>query len=59
MTEKEAEARIAELKMDYVRIQNDMEKMESVGHRSSQMEGQLIEIEEELKAIRKQRKKAK
>lgn len=53
-TKKEIEQRMAELKMDYVRIQNDLEKLESVGHRTTKAEKQLAEIEAELNRLRKQ-----
>lgn len=56
MTKKEVETRIELLKMDYVRIQNDMEKLESVGQRTTKAEQQLIKIEDELRSLRKQLK---
>lgn len=53
-TKKEIEQRIAELKMDYIRIQNDLEKLESVGHRTTSAEKRLEAVEEELSKLRKQ-----
>ncbi|WP_342527969.1 SE1832 family protein [Chryseomicrobium sp. FSL W7-1435] len=53
MTKHELEQQIAELKMDYVRLQGDMEKLESTGHpamlekaelRLAAMEVQLQEL---------------
>lgn len=52
-SKKEIEQRIAELKMDYIRIQNDMEKLESTGHDITKAEQRLIEIENELQELRK------
>ncbi|MFC7393989.1 SE1832 family protein [Scopulibacillus cellulosilyticus] len=59
MTKEEIEQRIIELKSDYVRIQSDLEKMESVGANTERTEKVLIKIEEELKEMRKQLAKAK
>lgn len=53
MNEKEIKERIAELKMDYVRIQNDLEKLESVGQNVSHSEKQLAAIEDELSELKK------
>lgn len=52
-SKKEIEQRIAELKMDYIRIQNDIEKLESTGHDISKAEQRLSEIEKELQELRK------
>lgn len=52
MTKSEIEQRITELKMDYVRIQGDIEKLESVGHSPTKAEQMLEEIENELKELR-------
>ncbi|WP_099159329.1 SE1832 family protein [Virgibacillus ndiopensis] len=51
MTKKEIEAKLAELKSDYVRIQADMEKLVLVGGRTSTAEKKLIELEEEIKKM--------
>jgi len=51
MTKKELEAKLAELKSDYVRIQEDMDKLEFVGGRVSSAEGQLIRLEKEIAEI--------
>lgn len=53
-TKKEIEARIAELKMDYIRAQNDLEKLESVGQRTVNAEKRLEAIEKEISELRKQ-----
>lgn len=53
-SKKEIEQRIAELKMDYIRIQNDIEKLESVGHATASAEKRLMAIEKELSELRKQ-----
>jgi prefoldin subunit 5 len=45
--------RIAELKMDYVRLQEDIEKMESTGGVIDHAELQLHAIEQELEQLHK------
>lgn len=54
MTKKELEAKLAELKSDYIRIQEDMDKLEFVGGRVSSAEEQLIRLEKEIAEINKQ-----
>lgn len=54
MTKKELEAKLAELKSDYIRIQEDMDKLEFVGGRVSSAEGQLIRLEKEIAEINQQ-----
>jgi len=54
MTKKELEAKLAELKSDYVRIQEDMDKLEFVGGRVSSAEEQLIRLEKEIAHVNKQ-----
>jgi hypothetical protein len=51
MTNDQKKARIAELKLDYIRIQEDMEKMESNGVNIENAERQLVAIEKELKQL--------
>ncbi|HZG73557.1 MAG TPA: SE1832 family protein [Chondromyces sp.] len=51
MNKPQLENKIAELKMDYIRIQGDIEKLESVGRNTSAMEKKLIEMEEQLKEL--------
>jgi hypothetical protein len=60
MNTSEIQAQIAELKMDYIRLQGDMEKMESTGHptmiekaeqRLSDMEVQLADLNKKLAAL--------
>ena len=60
MTSQEIQAQIAELKMDYIRLQGDMEKLESTGHtgmiekaeqRLANMEVQLAELNKKLAAL--------
>lgn len=57
MTKHELQQEIAELKMDYVRLQGDMEKLESTGHpamldnaekRLATMETRLQELNQAL-----------
>lgn len=54
MTKEEIQKRIVELKSDYIRIQGDMEKLESLGKNGnvSYSEKLLEEIELELKQLR-------
>ncbi|AIF44726.1 hypothetical protein GLV94_17640 [Virgibacillus halodenitrificans] len=53
MTKKELEAKLDELKSDYVRIQSDMDKLEYVRGRVSSAEAQLIRLEGEISEINK------
>lgn len=60
MNASEIQAQIIELKMDYIRLQGDMEKLESTGHptmlekaeqRLADMEVQLAELNNKLAAL--------
>ncbi|MFJ8234852.1 SE1832 family protein [Ureibacillus sp. NPDC094379] len=61
MTSKsEIQQKIAELKMDYINLQGDMEKLEQTGHAGSvaqaverleRMEKQLAELNKQLAAL--------
>ncbi|WP_163969440.1 SE1832 family protein [Oceanobacillus halotolerans] len=53
MTKRELEAKLDELKSDYVRIQSDLDKLEYVGGRVKSAEGQLIRLEGEIAEIYK------
>ncbi|MBO1002113.1 SE1832 family protein [Pseudogracilibacillus auburnensis] len=57
MTKKELEAKLLELKSDYIRIQGDMDKLEFVRGRVSAAEEQLIRLEEEIAGVNKQLEK--
>ena len=48
---------VEELKMEYIRIQGDIEKLESTGHSIEKLEARLAEIENELKNLRSMLKK--
>lgn len=54
MKKSDIEYQIQELKSDYIRLQNDLEKMESVGGNIAPLERQLEEIEKQLAELRKQ-----
>ena len=54
MTKKELEYKISEVKADYIRIQGDLEKLESVGRNTEKSERRLVEIENELAQLNKQ-----
>lgn len=60
LTKRELEQQIAELKMDYINLQGDMEKLEQTGHAGSvaqaaerleRMEKQLAELNKQLAAL--------
>lgn len=53
MKKKELEAQLAALKSDYIRIQEDLEKLVFVGGRASSAEEQLIRLENEIAEINK------
>ncbi|MCA1041306.1 hypothetical protein LCM00_17460 [Bacillus infantis] len=57
MKKAEIEYKIKDLKLDYVRLQNDLEKMESVGGNLSPLEKQIQAIEAELKSLYKELEK--
>lgn len=48
------EAQLQELKMDYVRLQGDLEKRESTGQRVDPLIQQLEALENEIANIRQQ-----
>lgn len=51
MNRQQLEAKLEEVKSDYVRIQSDMDKLEYVEGRVSSAEKQLIRLEAELKEL--------
>ncbi|MEW9500932.1 SE1832 family protein [Jeotgalibacillus marinus] len=53
MDKNTIEQRIIELKMEYVRAQDDLEKHESVGADATSAEKRLVIIEAELEELRK------
>lgn len=54
MNKQELENKLAELKSDYIRIQEDMDKLSFVGGRVSSAEEQLIRLEREIADLNKQ-----
>ncbi|MDC3416828.1 SE1832 family protein [Aquibacillus salsiterrae] len=54
MNRKEIEDKINEVKSDYIRIQSDLEKLDSVGGNTTNAEKQLAALEEELSNLNKQ-----
>lgn len=52
MSKQDIQQKIDELKMEYVRIQGDIEKLESTGHSIEKLEERLSVIEEELSTYR-------
>lgn len=59
MTKKELEAKLAELKSDYVRIQSDLEKVVFVGGRQESPEQELVRLEKEIAEVNEQLDKLK
>lgn len=53
MSKRELEAKLDELRADYARIQEDLEKVVFVGGRASATEEQLVKVEKEIAEIRK------
>ncbi|MGP4070932.1 SE1832 family protein [Piscibacillus sp. B03] len=58
MNKKEIQERIDELKMDYIRIQGDLDKLESTGGNVTMLEKTLSRMEDELNELRQQLAKA-
>ncbi len=56
MNKAEIENKIQELKLDYIRLQNDLEKLDSVNGNISPLEKQLAQLERELANLRTQLK---
>lgn len=56
MNKRDIQAQIAELKMDYINLQGDIEKLESTGHNDmvAQAEQRLANMEERLKELNTQ-----
>jgi septal ring factor EnvC (AmiA/AmiB activator) len=46
------EYKLQELKHDYVRVQGDLEKVESTGHNTDKLEAQLHSIEDEIAQVK-------
>ncbi|HLQ71947.1 MAG TPA: SE1832 family protein [Bacillota bacterium] len=53
MTKEELELEIETLKSDYIRIQEDMDKLEFVDGRVSSAEEQLIQLEEKIASLKR------
>jgi hypothetical protein len=49
---KEIYDKIDELKMEYVKVQGDIEKLESTGHSTEILETKLSELENKLREYR-------
>ncbi|TFB18906.1 hypothetical protein E3U55_11580 [Filobacillus milosensis] len=54
MKKADVQARIDEVKMDYIRIQGDLDKLEANGGNVTMLEKTLSRYEEELAELRKQ-----
>ncbi|MFB5663842.1 SE1832 family protein [Alteribacillus sp. HJP-4] len=51
MTQTELKEKLDYLKMDYVRLQGDVEKLESIGGNADAAIKQMEEIEEEIRLV--------
>ncbi|MBB6451251.1 ribosomal protein L29 [Geomicrobium halophilum] len=58
MTVKELEEKLNLLKSDYVRVQGDVEKIESVGGNVRPATRQLRDLEKEISRVRQQMREA-
>lgn len=56
MTKEELLNQLDELKMDYLRLQGDLEKLETTGRSTAPLEKQLSTIEDKMKSVRDQLK---
>ncbi|MCA0149508.1 MULTISPECIES: SE1832 family protein [Rossellomorea] len=54
MTKEDLEYKVNEVKLDYIRIQGDLEKLESFGRNTDIQQRKLDELETELSDLRKQ-----
>jgi uncharacterized coiled-coil DUF342 family protein len=54
VTKEELEYKVNEVKLDYIRIQGDLEKLESFGRNTDIQQRKLDELETELSDLRKQ-----
>jgi ribosomal protein L29 len=54
MSKEELEYKVNEVKLDYIRIQGDLEKLESFGRNTDIQQRKLDELETELSELRKQ-----
>ncbi|MFV2048967.1 SE1832 family protein [Metabacillus sp. YM-086] len=54
MNAQEVKQKIDELKMEYIRVQGDIEKLESTGHSIEKLEARLEEIESTITEYRTQ-----
>jgi uncharacterized coiled-coil DUF342 family protein len=54
MTKQEFEYKMNEVKLDYIRIQGDLEKLESFGRNTEIQQRKLDELEQELSDLHKQ-----
>ncbi|MBW3112304.1 MULTISPECIES: SE1832 family protein [Bacillaceae] len=54
MTKTELEYKINEVKLDYIRIQGDLEKLETFGRNTDIQQKKLDELEQELSHLNKE-----
>ncbi|MBN8192951.1 hypothetical protein JI667_12440 [Bacillus sp. NTK074B] len=54
MNKTELEYQINEVKLDYIRIQGDLEKLESFGRNTDIQQRKLDELEQELSRLNKE-----
>ncbi|MFA9557689.1 SE1832 family protein [Evansella sp. AB-rgal1] len=56
MDKKQIEEAIVELKDEYIQLQNNLEKLESIKGNLAPLEKRLNEIEDEMKVLHEKRK---
>ncbi|MFC7060849.1 SE1832 family protein [Halobacillus seohaensis] len=54
MTKQEIQDEIAALKLDYIQIQGDLDKLEAAGANVQNAEKQLARMEDQLRDLKKQ-----
>ncbi|WP_199445787.1 SE1832 family protein [Bacillus weihaiensis] len=52
MNSQEIQHKIDDLKLEYINLQGDIEKLESTGHSIEKLEKRLTQIENELQSLR-------
>jgi hypothetical protein len=56
MTKEDLLNQLDDLKMDYLRLQGDLEKLETIGYSTAPIVNQLKTIEEKMRLVREQLK---
>ena len=56
MSKEDLLEQLDELKLDYLRLQGDLEKLETTGHSTAPLEKQLKSLEDNMRSLREQLK---